>query len=79
MLPIDSTPAAPMPQKARARIKLPMLCARAHHAVVVARRMSPAIYRGRRPNVSEKRPINGWSEVEVSRKAVDSHEAEFEA
>jgi hypothetical protein len=29
--------------------------------------------------VSDNRPINGWSEVEVSRKAVDSHDAEFDA
>ena len=79
MLPIDSTPAAPMPQNARAAMKLPIVCAKEHHAVVAARTTRPARYNGRRPRVSESRPISGCSEVDVSKKAVDSHEAEFDA
>jgi hypothetical protein len=78
-LPIESTPAAPIPQKALAAIKLPILSAAAHHAVVAASSRSPARYKGRRPNVSDSRPISGWRDVEVSRKAVDSHDAEFDA
>jgi hypothetical protein len=77
--PIESTPAAPMPEKALAAIKLPMLFAPAHHAVVAARNRRPAKYKRRRPNVSERRPMSGCSEVEVSKNAVDSHDAEFEA
>jgi hypothetical protein len=60
-------------------MKLPILCAQAHHAVVIARTTSPARYNVRLPNVSERRPISGWSEVDVSKKAVDSHDAEFDA
>jgi hypothetical protein len=79
MLPIERTPAAPIPQKARAAMKLPMSCASAHQAVVAARKTRPARYSGRRPNVSERRPKSGCSEVDVSKKAVDSHDAEFDA
>lgn len=77
--PIDSTPAAPIPQNALAAIKLPILWAKAHQAVVDARTTRPIKYNGRRPIVSDSRPINGWSDVEVSKKAVDSQDAEFEA
>ena len=79
MLPMDRTPAAPSPQKARAAMKLPMLWASAHHAVVRARKRRPNRYNGRRPMVSETRPKSGCRAVEVRRNAVDSHEAEFEA
>jgi hypothetical protein len=78
-LPMDNTPAAPIPQKALAAMKLPMLFAAAHQAVVAASRRSPARYNGRLPNVSDSRPISGCRDVEVSRKAVDSHDAEFDA
>lgn len=74
-----STPAAPRPQNALAAMKLPMLCAPAHHPVVAARNTSPERYNGRLPIVSLARPNNGCSEVEVSKKAVESHDAEFEA
>lgn len=73
------TPAAPNPQKARAAMKLPMLCAKAHQAVVTARNSRPVRYNGRRPIVSDTLPKSGWHEVDVSRNAVDSHDAEFEA
>jgi hypothetical protein len=76
---MESTPAAPTPQNARAAMKLPILCAAAHQAVVAARKIKPARYNGRRPKVSDKRPMSGWSDVEVNRKAVESHDAEFEA
>jgi hypothetical protein len=57
--PIDRTPAAPIPQNALAAMKLPMFCARAHHAVVAVIRANPARYNGRRPMVSDKRPMSG--------------------
>lgn len=76
---MESTPAAPMPQKALAAMKLPMLCAQAHQAVVAARTTSPARYKGRRPNVSERRPMSGCNDVDVRRKAVDNQDAEFDA
>lgn len=79
MLPIERTAAAPIPQKARAAMKLPMLCARAHHPVVAARNNSPERYNGRLPNVSDSLPNNGCREVDVSKNAVDSHDAELEA
>jgi hypothetical protein len=60
-------------------MKLPILWARAHHAVVAVIKVMPARYSGRRPIVSDKRPMSGWSEVEVRRKAVDSHDAELDA
>jgi len=78
-LPMDSIPAAPIPQKARAAMKLPILPANAHQAVVAVKRRRPATYSGLRPKVSESRPMSGWSDVEVSRKAVESHDAELEA
>lgn len=37
------------------------------------------IYGGFRPTVSDILPKRGWKAVDVSRKAVDSHEALFEA
>lgn len=77
--PIDSTPAAPMPQKARAAMKEPIDWAKAHHAVVAEIKTSPPRYNGRRPMVSERRPMRGWRDVEVRRNAVESHDAEFEA
>jgi hypothetical protein len=60
-------------------MKLPILWARAHHAVVAVIKAMPARYSGRRPIVSDKRPMSGWREVEVRRKAVDSHDAELDA
>jgi hypothetical protein len=57
--PMDKRPAAPMPQKALAAMKLPILFAAAHQAVVAARSRIPARYNGRRPIVSDNRPING--------------------
>jgi hypothetical protein len=79
MFPMDKTPAAPMPQKALAMMKLPILCASAHHAVEAARKTRPNRYSGRRPMVSDMRPKSGWIEVEVNRNAVESQDAEFEA
>jgi hypothetical protein len=76
---MERTPAAPIPQKARAAMKEPIDWAKAHHAVVAEIRMRPPRYNGRRPMVSDRRPIRGWREVEVRRKAVESHDAEFEA
>src|SRR5690242_6626310 len=78
-LPMERTPAAPMPQKARAAMKEPMDWAKAHHAVVAEMRARPPRYRGRRPMVSERRPMSGWRDVEVRRKAVESQDAELEA
>jgi hypothetical protein len=76
---MESRPAAPIPQIALAAMKLPMLFAAAHHAVVAVRSNIPARYSGRRPIVSDRRPMSGCRDVEVSRKAVDSHDAELEA
>jgi hypothetical protein len=60
-------------------MKLPILWAAAHHAVAAARIARPARYNGRRPIVSDTRPNSGWREVDVSRKDVDNHDAEFDA
>ena len=77
--PIAKTPAAPRPQNALAAMKLPMLCAKAHQPVIAARKIRPERYSGRRPIVSDTRPKSGAREVDVSRKAVDNHDAELDA
>ncbi|GAB1214147.1 hypothetical protein ATERTT37_003307 [Aspergillus terreus] len=76
---MEKTPPAPSPQQALAAMKLPMLCAVAHHAVVAKNTAIENKYTGLRPKVSEIRPNRGRKAVEVKRKAVDSHEAELEA
>jgi hypothetical protein len=73
------TPPAPIPQKARPRIKLSMLFARAHHVVAAAKMPRAPTKSGFRPRASESRPSKGWKADEVRRKAVESHDAEFEA
>jgi hypothetical protein len=78
-IPIATTPAAPKPQNARAAMKLPMLCARAHHPVVADKSARPNKYSGRLPTVSDMRPKSGCREVDVSKKAVDNHDAELDA
>lgn len=78
-MPIEKTPPAPSPQTARAAIKLPMLCASAHHNVVRKKTAIENRYTGFRPKVSETRPKSGRKAVEVNKKAVESHEAELEA
>lgn len=60
-------------------MKEPMDWANAHHAVVAEISARPPRYRGLRPMVSERRPISGCREVDVSRNAVESHDAEFDA
>ena len=75
-------------------MKLMMLCATAHQALVLVSRGSeedestyvvtanisrPKKYSGLRPTVSEIRPNKGWKAVEVSRKAVESHDAALDA
>ena len=79
MPPMERTAAAPMPQNARAAMKLPMLCARAHHAVVAVRNNKPERYNERRPNVSDSLPKRGCRDVDVSKKAVDNQDAELDA
>jgi hypothetical protein len=79
ILPMERTAAAPIPQKALAAMKLPILCARAHHPVVTARNTTPERYSKRRPKVSDSLPKRGCNDVDVSRNAVDSHDAELEA
>lgn len=78
-LPIAKTPAAPIPQNARAAMKDPIDWARAHHAVVATSSVRPARYKGRRPMVSDILPQRGWRDVDVNRNAVESHDAEFDA
>ena len=56
-------PPAEIPQNARAVIKLSMLCASAHHAVVTIKPANAARYTGRRPIVSDSRPNIGWNDV----------------
>jgi len=60
-------------------MKLPMLCAMAHHPVATVSSIRPERYNGRRPIVSDTRPKSGWRAVEVSKKAVDNHDAELDA
>jgi hypothetical protein len=72
-------PPAAIPQNARAVMKLSMLCASAHHPVVTIKPASAARYTGRRPIVSDSRPNIGWNDVDVSMKAVDSHDAALDA
>jgi hypothetical protein len=67
-----------MPQNALATMKLVMLLASPHQAVVAPNMTREKIYSIRRPKVSDSRPYSGWKVVEVSIKAVDSHDAEFE-
>lgn len=69
---------APRPQSALAKIKLVMLCARAHHRVPSVNKTIPKINGGFLPIVSDNRPARGWKAVEVNKKAVDSHEALFD-
>lgn len=79
MLPSVMDPPAPSPQNALATMKLSMLCALAHHAVASAKTTRHPRKSGLRPTASDRRPSSGWKAVEVSRKAVDSHEAELAA
>lgn len=79
MLPKLNMPPAPSPQNALAAIKLFMLCAKAHQTVETVKRLRVSTKGGLRPIVSDRRPKSGWNAVEVRRKAVDSHDAEFEA
>lgn len=78
ILPIVNIPPAPKPHNALARMKLVMLCAKAHHSVPTRKNVIPKIYGGLRPMVSDSRPYSGWKDVEVRRKAVDSQDALFE-
>lgn len=79
MLPRVMTPPAPIPHAARARMKLLMLPASAHQVVASAKTPSEPTKSGLRPTASDRRPSSGWNADDVSRKAVDSHEAELEA
>lgn len=68
-------PPAPIPQTALAAIKLPMLPARAHHAVAIEKTKHEKTKGIFRPIVSDTRPYRGWNEVAVSMKEVESHDA----
>jgi hypothetical protein len=79
MAPSVMAPPAPSPQTALAATKLPILPARAHHAVAAAKTSRLATKRGLRPTASESRPRRGWEAVVVRRKAVESQEAALAA
>lgn len=79
IIPIEMTPPAPSPQKALAAMKLWMLWARAHHAVVTRKTKIEKRYTGLLPKVSETRPNRGMKAVDVSKNDVVSHAAESEA
>lgn len=72
-------PPAVMPHTARAATRLSMLCASAHHKVAMLNPVKDVRYTGRLPIVSDSLPKIGWNAVDVSIKAVDNQEAEFEA
>ncbi|KAJ2907371.1 transporter [Zalerion maritima] len=78
ILPNVTTPPAPSPQTALAAMKLPMLCAAAHHTVAPENTASVTKYNGFLPTVSLSLPSKGWNAVLVKRKAVDNQEAEFD-
>lgn len=79
ILPNVIAPPAPNPHSALPTIKLSMLPAAAHHAVASANTALHPRKSGLRPTASDRRPSSGWKAVEVSRKAVDSHDAELAA
>lgn len=68
-------PPAPRPQSARAKMKLVMLCASAHHTVAMMKMVRVNKYRGFLPMASDNRPKIGWKLVAVRRNAVDNHDA----
>lgn len=75
ILPSVIMPPAPIPHAALARMKLVMLLARAHHRVLRAKITIVTRYGGFLPRESDILPRRGWKAVEVSRNAVDNHEA----
>lgn len=79
MLPNAPTPPAPSPQSALAAIKLSILPAKAHHMVARVKTPMLATNRGFLPTASDSLPSSGWNVVDVSRKAVDSQDAELAA
>lgn len=79
ILPRVMAPPAPTPQTALAAIKLSILCANVHQAVARVKMIRQMMKRGFRPTASDRRPSRGWVAVDVSRKAVDNHEAELAA
>ena len=79
MLPSVMLPPAPRPQKALATMNPSMLVARAHPSVATANTARAMRKSGFLPRASDKRPSRGWKAVDVSRKAVDSQDAELAA
>lgn len=77
ILPNVIEPPAPIPQTALAMMKLSMLPASAHHVVAKTNTTREAMYSGFRPTASDSRPSSGWNAVDVSKNAVESHDAEF--
>ena len=57
--PKDIVPPAPSPHRARAAMKLVMLCARPHQIVDTKKMTKVKIIGGFRPIVSDSRPNNG--------------------
>ena len=59
-------------------MKLPISAATAHHTIAKAKVSDAKSQTNLRPMVSESGANRGMNAVEVIRKAVDSHDAEFD-
>lgn len=79
MLPISMVPPAPTPHRALAAMRLSMFVASAHHSVAMEKVASVPRKSGFLPNESERRPRNGCDTVDMSMKAVESHDAKWAA
>lgn len=79
ILPSAATPPAPSPQSALAAMKLSILPAKAHPIVATVKTPRLAMNKGFLPMASDNLPSSGWNAVDVSKKAVDSQDAELAA
>ena len=79
MLAMGMIPPAPSPQTALAMMNSSMLLANAHHSVANAKTTCTATNSHFLPSASESRPNRGWKAVDVSRNAVDSQDASYDA
>lgn len=79
ILPSAATPPAPSPQSALAAMKLSILPAKAHPIVAIVKTPRLAMNKGFLPIASDSLPSSGWNAVDVSKKAVDSQDAELAA